>query len=93
MEGFAAPPEIVAAFKETEEEFELWPIHVAIVEFFLCIQSQWRRHPMSGLPLGLDYAGVEAASRWQGVAMTPEFFADLRVMEFAFIDETMRRAK
>ena len=31
--------------------------------------------------LGLDYAGVEAAARLSGIAVTPTLFAEVQLME------------
>lgn len=49
-------------------------------ELYHACCTQWRRHA-GGAVAGLDYSGVEAAARMMGMAMTPELFAQLRVLE------------
>ncbi len=41
---------------------------------------------MTGLPTGLDYAGVEAAARARGTRWTAELLEKLRVMEHAALE-------
>ena len=41
---------------------------------------------MTGIPTGLDYAGVEAASRARGGAWTAALLEKIRVMEHAAIE-------
>lgn len=69
--------------RETSRAFEVLPENQAAVELFVAVQTQWRVAGMGGLPVGLDYAGVEAAGRLLGTAMTPVLFDDLRLMEGA----------
>ena len=53
------------------------------VRVFAAVGTQWRRAGMTGVPTGLDYAGVEAAARAVGVAWTGALLDQLRVMEHA----------
>lgn len=56
------------------------------MNFFLLCATQWRRAGMDGIPVGMDYAGVESAARMAGVVMTARLFGDLRVMELAALE-------
>lgn len=82
-----------------EEYSGLWPEHVAIVEAFLSVASQWRVAPLSSgassiaggftnsrlIFVGLDYSAVKIALDAEGIAITRELWAGLRTMEFAAI--------
>lgn len=65
----------------------IWPEHAAIVEAFLVCVSQWRVVPVvttAGSALvytGLDYAGCRAGLDAAGIAVTPDLWAGLAVME------------
>lgn len=52
-----------------------------MVQLFTACASQWRHAGFSGLPVGLDYAGVRAAAAMMGLEVTPKLFAGLRIME------------
>lgn len=82
------------------ENYEgLWPEHVAIVEAFLLVASQWRvasvSHGMSSMAggfsssqlvfIGLDYSAVRIALDAEGIAITRDLWRGLRTMEFAAI--------
>lgn len=71
--------------------FHLWPEHVPALELWGAVQTQWR-HGFAG-PVGLDYAGVEAALRLQSTPRSErgERFAELRIMERAALEEWARR--
>lgn len=58
--------------------FHVWPEHVPALRLYLDVQTQWREG-------GLDYAGVEALLRLQGLprAQRGERFAELQIMERA----------
>lgn len=49
------------------------------VRLFLATQTQWVRAGMTGVPIGLNYAGVEAVMRIDGY--TAQDFRHLQVME------------
>lgn len=69
------------------------PECVASVEVFLASSTQWRFAGMAAAPIGLDYAGVEAAVRGLGRSWDVELFQDLRVMERAALDELGKRSR
>lgn len=53
------------------------------VNLFLALDTQWRRHPMTGQRLGIDYAAIGATAQLYEIAMTPDLMADIRMMEAA----------
>lgn len=69
---------------EPEEEFELWPEHVQVVDLFWSARSQWRVFP-SGAYQGLDYGAVMHILQLKQIPNDtwPQLFRDLQVMEFA----------
>ncbi|WP_425099133.1 DUF1799 domain-containing protein [Tropicibacter sp. S64] len=67
-----------------DEQDGLWAEHIPAVEAYLAIGSQWRTLPQFGAPprwLGLDYTAAEAGLRLAGFAMTPELWAEVRLIE------------
>lgn len=74
----------LAVLAEAQEDHTgIWPEHVAAVEAYLTVQTQWRISlGMAGLYAeGLDYQGVEAGLRMAGIEVTPELWAELRLIE------------
>jgi len=74
-----------------DEPFYLWPEHVAALQLWGAVQTQWRVG-MAG-PTGLDYVGVEALLRLRGIRGRErvERFAELQAMERAALEEWARR--
>ena len=70
--------------QKQNKEFAVRPENWPAVELFLVAATQWRL-AANGAPYGLDYAGIELAARWAKLKITPELFADLRIMEQAAI--------
>ncbi|WP_157669904.1 DUF1799 domain-containing protein [Chitinibacter sp. GC72] len=72
---------------QQEDEYELWPEHLAVFYLFLDCQTQWRVLP-SGHFQGFDYLAVESVMRMQRIkpADRAALLADLRVMEQAALD-------
>lgn len=66
-----------------DDSFALWPENVPAVQLWLDASTQWRVG--MACATGLDYAGVEALMRMQGIRgdKRRELFADLRTMEGA----------
>ncbi len=73
------------------EPFAVLPENAQAVELFLLSSSQWRF--AEGCPTSLDYPGMEAAARLAEIDLTPELFADIRIMERAAVDATRERRK
>jgi hypothetical protein len=89
------PEEEISAIRQALEgpiggDHEVWPENAEIVEAFLSAASQWRTTPIGGglapvgtLWIGLDYAGARVGIEQAGIAITPELWAGVRVMEAA----------
>ncbi|MBW4984737.1 DUF1799 domain-containing protein [Mameliella sp. CS4] len=75
------PPELLQA-KDADEA--LWPEHVAALEAFAVVSTQWRIEPRFGAPtrwVGLDHAAVKAGLSLAGIEVTPDLWADIRQIE------------
>ena len=72
---------------------ELWPENVPAVLLYLACDTQWRYAGMSGVPTGLDYAGVRAVMDLQAVPMEERtrLFSDVQVLEQAQLHVTHQR--
>ncbi|MFD1342879.1 DUF1799 domain-containing protein [Litorisediminicola beolgyonensis] len=69
-----------------ESDDGLWPEHLAAFEAFLEVASQWRIIPRQAAApyyAGLDFGAAEAGLRLAGVTVTPELWAQVRVIESA----------
>lgn len=62
------------------------------LRWFLAMSSQWRRDA-EGCPRALDYGCAEAVARLEGLSVTPDDFAFLRILERAAIDEIRTRSR
>ena len=60
---------------------------------FAALDTQWHRHAMTGLRLGIDYAQIEPTARMLSIDMSSQRFLDIRVMEAAALAEFARRAR
>lgn len=67
----------------------VWPENASAVEAFLAVASQWRVLALpTGLAwLGLDFAGARAGLELAGIEVTPELWADLRIVAIGAKDE------
>lgn len=84
-ERFGLTSETRAALEAglNEGETGVWAQNVPAVAAFLAVQTQWRilAGPTGMAWLGLDYGGVASGLAGQGIAVTPELWADLRMIE------------
>jgi len=73
---------------------ELWPENVTAVLLYLACDTQWRYAGMSGLPTGLDYAGVRAVMDLQAIPSDahPALFQDLQTLEREHLAVSAERA-
>lgn len=78
---------------EADEDFELWPENLPAFDLFTAAMTQMRINDFTGLPIGLDYAGLRACAGLRRVKLTPALFGDVQVMERAYIDERRKRAE
>lgn len=67
----------------TSGPIELGPEEYDAVRLFYRLGTQWRRVGMDGVRTGLDYAAVERTAAMMDLAMTPDLFDDIGVMERA----------
>ena len=61
-----------------------WGENVAALGAFLAIQTQWRcvMGPSGQMiTTGLDYSGAKVGLKLAGIKMTPDLWADVRVIE------------
>lgn len=75
-----------------QQVIEIAPDEADVVALFLSLQTQWRRHAMTGAALGLIYEAVPATAALTGIATTPALFADLQIMESAAMEEMARKS-
>lgn len=68
---------------EERDDEGLWAEHRAAFAAFLAVSTQWRVVAgRAGLIFtGLDYAGADAGLTRAGIEVTPQIWADLRVIE------------
>lgn len=69
----------------------------AVVTLFFALDTQWRRHAMSGQRIGLDYAAIRPTAELYQIETTPDMMADIRMMEAAalaqFADSEKHRSR
>jgi len=73
--------------------FEIWEEHLPAWDAFLAVDGQWRGVPrgMGGVRwIGLDYTAVKVGLEFAGIAMTPEIWADFRLIEAGACEELNR---
>lgn len=80
-EFWGIPPELL---EEPETEDGVWPEHVEALETFLLLSDLWRLNPRDNANhvfLGLDRVQAEAELRLCGIAVTPERWSEIRLIE------------
>ena len=79
MLGIPLPP------RRDRPEHGLWACHLPAINAFLAVANQWRS--MQGARrahvVGLDYAAVRAGLDMAGITLSPDEWADFRVIEGA----------
>ena len=74
--------------EEPETEDGLWPEHAEAVEIFVLLSDFWRLNPRANsnhVFLGLDRVQAEAELRLSGIAVTPERWAEIRLIELGAV--------
>ncbi len=74
-----------------DEAIEILPDMVDAIRILGACATQWRFHPTTGLPLGLDYGAVRDAATWLDIGITERVFEDLRGLEAGIREELSRR--
>ena len=88
-ERFGFPQEIIAKIRETDgqsHEAKVWASNWDIVIAFAAVLTQWRVVSVGmGAPhfVGLDYSGARVGLDLAGIAITPNLWAGIRIMEDA----------
>lgn len=77
---------VIEGADEDDEEIEIWPENMIVVDAFLACHTQWAIHAMSGVYLGLRYESVSATLDMLGVADRRDVFWGIRVMEREALD-------
>lgn len=77
--------ELPEGWRQDLTSFEgIWPDHEPALIAFLAVSNQWRiaSHGLQGSRyIGLDYKAVHAGLDLAGITVTPEVWADLRLIE------------
>ncbi|SCW56262.1 Phage related hypothetical protein [Sphingobium faniae] len=83
----------LAGTVERPGEIELAPDEALSFSLFAALGTQWERHAMTGLRLGISYPAIPVTAQMLDIAMTPVVFQDIRIMERAALDEFARAAR
>jgi len=75
-----------------EQDLELATEEAQAVGLFFALDTQWRRHPMAGSRLGIDYPAIEPTARMLEIPMTPQLMTDIRTMELAALEVLAAKA-
>nr|WP_275897797.1 DUF1799 domain-containing protein [Pseudotabrizicola algicola] len=68
----------------------IWQEHLPALLAFLAVSGQWRTRPhgMGDIRwIGLDYGAVRDGLDLAGITVTPDVWADLRLIEAGALDE------
>ncbi len=74
-------------------EIELHPGDAGAVALFFALDTQWRRHAMTGQRIGIDYAAIKPTAELAGIELTPAILPALRVMEDAALGALAERRR
>lgn len=68
---------------DTPAVFGVWPGNAQALGVFFRLKRQWRLHPFSGKPVGLDHAAIPPTLQMMGIAPEgwPMIFSMLGVCE------------
>jgi hypothetical protein len=94
-EALGLDPESIASLRKELDEaeddaFAVLEENMDVVLLFIRCLTQLRRSGFSGIPTGLDYAGVQVvANVWHG-GLTREMLEGINTMEVAYIREARK---
>lgn len=69
---------------DNDEDDAIWPDHAEALNAFLVVASQWRVIAPAGGGIfysGLDYSAVDRGWHMAGVAVTPDLFTEVQIIE------------
>lgn len=71
--------------RDRPPEQSIWVAHLPAINALLAVSNQWRwaTFGRGARVTGLDYAGVRAGLKMAGIKLTPDQWADFRVIERA----------
>jgi len=71
-----------------KQSLDIWPDNWDVVRLFETLQTQWKIIAGGNrfVFTGIDYAAAAAMAKALGMAMTPDFLSDFRILE----DEGLR---
>ena len=61
------------------------------VSLFFALDTQWRRHAMTGERLGIDYSAIRPTAELHDIALSPRMMSDLQTMEAAALAQFAER--
>lgn len=74
-------------------EITLCPDEALSFSLFAALGTQWDRHAMTGMRLGIRYDVIRPTADNMGIAFSPAVFADIQLMERAALAEFARAAR
>ncbi|WP_336973413.1 DUF1799 domain-containing protein [Sphingobium aromaticiconvertens] len=83
----------LAGTVERPGQIELSPDEATPFSLFVSLGTQWTRHAMTGMRLGIDYASIRPTADMMDITMTPALLRDIRSMEASALDEFARAAR
>lgn len=97
MRAMGASPEDLAKWAERSAinakaaKFPVLGENFDAVRLLMACATQWRRAGMAGVPLGLEYTGVEAAARMMDPPISPVPFEQIQILEEAALKVMIER--
>lgn len=74
------------------QDFAIWRCNRRVLDIFMGLKTQWRRHPLGGV-CGLEYSALPAYFQMRGIRRGewPEIFDAIQVMECAALEVLNQR--
>ncbi|MCW8857697.1 MAG: DUF1799 domain-containing protein [Kangiella sp.] len=89
LEDFGAPQEVINQFRQPQQKkCEVWNCNWESLMCFLKVQTQWRRHPVTGILDSLDYdAVIRTIKLFYKKSERQRIFSDIQTMEHTILTE------
>lgn len=75
------------------DAIELAPDEASAFGLFVSLETQWNRHPLSGVRTGINYAAIRPTADMLKIDATPALLFDIRTMEGAALQEFARAVR